>query len=127
MNQTQLLTTLLALNAATREGATATADQLTPWLEAHVPSLRSRVEALRDGATWQEVGALVEAGVQAGMALKPIVTGTARGLLVTQTIQYLVRELVPQKPETMWLHFAVQSGMFANLVEMGFKRLFPGK
>ncbi|WP_104990845.1 hypothetical protein [Deinococcus sp. NW-56] len=127
MKNAALLSALLSLNAATRSGEAATADQLTPWLDTHVPTLRSRVEALRDGATWQEVGALVEAGVQAGMALKPIVTGTARGLLVTQVLSYLIRELVPRVPQTMWLHGINDSGMLAAFVQAGFKRLFPGQ
>ncbi|WP_295814582.1 hypothetical protein [uncultured Deinococcus sp.] len=125
MNMTLLLTTLLATKAAAREGGTVTADMLTPWLTTHVPALRSRVEALRDGATWQEVGALLEAAVQAGMALKPIVLGTARGLLVTQLLGFLIRELVPNTPQTAWLHALLGSGMLAGLIEAAFRRVFP--
>lgn len=122
---TKLLTLLLSLNAAARAGGTVTADQLMPWLESHVPTLRSRVEALRDGATWQEVGALLEAAVQAGQALKPIVLGTARGLLVTQLLQYLVKELVPVTPHTAWLHALLRSGVLAGMIDAAFKRLYP--
>ena len=120
-----ILTTLLSLNAAARNGGTVTADQLTPWLETQVPSLRSRVEALRDDATWQEVGALLEAAVQAGQALKLIVLGTARALLVGQLVAYLIRELVPVIPPTVSLHALLATRVLSGLIEAAYRRLFP--
>lgn len=120
-----ILTTLLSLNAAARAGGTVTTEQLTPWLDAQVPALRARIEAFRDGATWQEVGALLEDAVKAGQALKPIVLGTARGLLVTQLIAYLIRELVPLTPQTAWLHALLGSGILAGLIEAAYRRVFP--
>lgn len=123
---TAILTTLLSLNAAARAGGIVTADQLTPWLDSHLPSLRSRIEALRDGATWAEVGALLEAAVQAGQALKPVVLGTARGLLVAHLVGYLIRELVPVTPATAWLHALAQSGVLSGLIEAAYRRVFPG-
>lgn len=127
MNMTLLLTTLLATNAAARDGGTVTGDMLTPWLTTHLPALRSRIEALRDGANWQEVGALLEAGVQAGMALKPIVLGTARGVLVSTTLEVLARELLPRTPQTAWVHGLLASGMLRGMIEAAFQRLFPEK
>ncbi|GGS04726.1 hypothetical protein GCM10008960_34200 [Deinococcus sedimenti] len=48
---------------------------MQPWLDKHLPNLVSKAQALRDGATWMEVGALLEAAVQA--AQRPVAAPAA--------------------------------------------------
>lgn len=85
-------------STATRSGAALDAPTVQPWLDKHLPNLVSKAQALRDGATWTEVGALLEAAVQAAQELKPVLAGTARAAFVLAVVQYLVREFASPLP-----------------------------
>lgn len=124
MNQSIILTSLIALGTATRTGTPLGATLVQPWLDRHLPSLTSRAQALRDGATWTEVGALLEAAVRAAQELKPVLAGTARAAFVLAVVQSLVREFAP--PDAQWIRLLLGSPFAAFLVEMAFKRIFPG-
>ncbi|WP_019008998.1 hypothetical protein [Deinococcus aquatilis] len=123
MLNAQLLSTLLALGSATRTGAALSPDLVKPWLDKHLGNLISKAQALRDGATWTEVGALLEAAVQAVQELKPVLAGTARAQFVLAVVQALVREFAP--PSATWLMPLLDSPFTTMLIEMAFKRLFP--
>jgi hypothetical protein len=82
MNQFTVLSAVVALGTATRSGALLDAPTVQPWLDKHLPNLVTKAQALRDGATWTEVGALLEAAVQAAQELKPVLAGTARAAFV---------------------------------------------
>lgn len=123
MLKTQILTSLIALGTATRSGAAVTTADLTPWVDAHLPVLTARAQALRDGATWAEVMALIDATVTAGQALKPILSGVPRAGVVLTVLQALVREFAP--PSAQWMLMLLDSPFAAMLIEMAFKRLFP--
>ena len=124
MNQLTILSALVALGAATRSGAALDAPTVQPWLDKHLPNLVTKAQALRDGATWTEVGALLEAAVQAAQELKPVLAGTARAAFVLAVVQSLVREFAP--PSAKWLRLLLDSPFAAFLIEMAFRRLFPG-
>jgi hypothetical protein len=124
MNQLTILSALVALGAATRSGAALDAPTVQPWLDKHLPNLVTKAQALRDGATWTEVGALLEAAVQAAQELKPVLAGTARAAFVLAVVQSLVREFAP--PSAQWLRLLLDSPFAAFLIEMAFRRLFPG-
>ncbi len=124
MLKTQILSSLIALGTATRTGAAVTTADLTPWLDAQLPALISRAQALRDGATWGEVMALIDAVVTAGQALKPILKGVPRAGVVLAVLQALVREFAP--PSAQWILMLLDSPFAAMLIEMAFRRLFPG-
>ncbi|THF70528.1 hypothetical protein E7T06_07435 [Deinococcus sp. Arct2-2] len=124
MLKAQILSTLLALGTATRAGDALTPDLVKPWLDKHIGNLTSKAQALRDGATWTEVGALLEAAVQAAQELKPVLAGTARAQFVLAVVQALVREFAP--PSATWLTVMLSSPFTLMLIEMAFKRLFPG-
>ena len=87
-------------------------------------SATERLASLFDGGTWTEVGALLEAAVQAAQELKPVLAGTARAAFVLVVVQSLVREFAP--PSAQWLRLLLDSPFAAFLIEMAFKRLFPG-
>lgn len=124
MLKSQILSSLIALGTTTRSGAAVTTADLTPWLDAQLPALIARAQALRDGATWGEVTALIDAVVTAGQALKPILKGVPRAGVVLAVLQALVREFAP--PSAQWLRMLLDSPFAAMLVEMAFRRLFPG-
>ncbi|WP_272977096.1 hypothetical protein [Deinococcus geothermalis] len=123
MNQFAILSTLRALGTATRSGTPLDTTVVQPWLDKHLPNLVTKAQALRDGATWSEVGALLEAAVQAAQELKPVLAGTARAAFVLAVVQALVREFAP--PSAQWLRLLLDSPFAAFLIEMAFKRLFP--
>ncbi|GGL18169.1 hypothetical protein [Deinococcus radiotolerans] len=124
MNQFTILSALVALGTATRQGAPLNTAIVQPWLDQHLPNLVTKAQALRDGATWTEVGALIEAAVQAAQELKPVLAGTARAAFVLAVVQSLVREFAP--PSAQWLLMLLNSPFAALLIEMAFRRLFPG-
>ncbi|GGK91287.1 hypothetical protein [Deinococcus radiotolerans] len=124
MNQFTILSAIVALGTATRAGAPLNTTIVQPWLDKHLPNLVTKAQALRDGATWTEVGALIEAAVQAAQELKPVLAGTARAAFVLAVVQSLVREFAP--PSAQWLLMLLNSPFAAMLIEMAFKRLFPG-
>lgn len=124
MLQVQMLSALLSLGAATRVGDALTPDLVQPWLDKHIGNLTSKAQALRDGATWTEVGALLEAAVSAAQELKPVLAGTARAQFVLAVVQALVREFAP--PSATWLMPLLNSPFTVMLIDMAFKRLFPG-
>lgn len=121
--QTQLLTALLALGTPTRSDGAVTADDLSPWLAKHVPALKAKAQALRDGATWGEVTGLIDTTVKAAQELKPILQGKPRARIVLTIVQTLVREYAP--PSAAWLTMLLDSQFAEQLVEMAFRRLFP--
>ncbi len=123
MLNAQILSALLGLGSATRTGDALSADLVKPWLDKHIGTLTSKAQALRDGATWAEVGALLEAAVQAVQELKPVLAGTARAQFVLAVVQALVREFAP--PSATWLMVLLNSPFTLMLIEMAFKRLFP--
>ena len=124
MLQSQLLTALLALGGQTRDAtAIATAD-LTPWLKKHAPAFTAAAQQLRDGATWGEVTGLIDTTVKAAQELKPILQGKPRARIVLTVVQTLVREYAP--PSAAWLTMLLDSAFAEQLVEMAFRRLFPG-
>lgn len=123
MQKAMLLTGLLALSLPTRTGAALDISLVQPWLDKHLPSLATKAQALRDGATWAEVGALIEATVTAVQELKPVLAGTARAAFVLAVVQALVREFAP--PSAAWISMLLDSPFAAWLVEMAFKRLYP--
>lgn len=123
MLKAQILSALLALGTATRSGTALTPDLVKPWLDKHLPGLISKAQALRDGATWTEVGALLEAGMQAAQELKGVLAGTARAQFVLSIVQALVREFTP--PSAGWISMLLNSPFTLMLIEMAFKRLFP--
>ncbi|UQN06746.1 hypothetical protein [Deinococcus sp. QL22] len=123
MLQAQILSLLLSLGTATRTGGALTPDLVQPWLDKHFPSLVTKAQALRDGATWTEVGALLEAGVTAAQELKGVIAGTARAQFVLSIVQALVKEFAP--PSATWLMVLLNSPFTLMLIEMAFKRLFP--
>ncbi len=124
MNHFKILSAIVALGTTTRSGKLLDAPVVQPWLDKHLPSLVTKAQALRDGATWTEVGALIEAAVQAAQELKPVLAGTARAAFVLAVVQSLVREFAP--PSAQWLRLLLDSPFAAMLVEMAFRRLFPG-
>lgn len=124
MLQSQILTTLIALGAATRSGAPVAPDLVQPWLDKHLPGIVSKAQALRDGATWTEVGALLEAAVQAAQELRPVLAGTERAAFVLAIVQSLVRAFAP--PSAQWVLMLLDSPFARLLIDMAFKRLFPG-
>ena len=121
--QQQLLTALLALGTPTRQDADLTANDLTPWLKKHVPVLKAKGEALKDGATWGEVMGLIDVTVKAAQELKPLLAGKPRARIVLTIVQTLVREYAP--PSAAWLTMLLDSQFAEQLVEMAFRRLFP--
>ncbi|MFB9991560.1 hypothetical protein ACFFLM_06215 [Deinococcus oregonensis] len=123
MLNAKILSALLALGAATRTGDSLTPNLVQPWLDKHLPNLITKAQALRDGATWTEVGALLEAGVTAAQELRGILAGTARAQFVLSIVQALVREFAP--PSATWLLPLLNSPFTVMLIEMAFKRLFP--
>lgn len=100
------------------------APTVQPWFDKHLPTLVTKAQALRDGATWTEGGALLEVAVQAAQELKLVLAGTARAAFVLAVVQSLVREFAP--PSSQWLRLLLDSPFAAFLIEMAFKRLFPG-
>ncbi|BBN96036.1 hypothetical protein DEIGR_100509 [Deinococcus grandis] len=62
--------------------------------------------------------------MQAAQELKPVLAGTARAAFVLAVVQYLVREFA--SPIAQWLRIQPDSPFAVLLVEMAFKRLFPG-
>ncbi|GGI75506.1 hypothetical protein [Deinococcus wulumuqiensis] len=121
--QQQLLTALLALGTSTRTDGTVTAADLSPWLAKHAPALKAKAQQLRDGATWGEVTSLIDTTVKAAQELKPLLTGKPRARIVLTIVQTLVREYAP--PSAAWLTMLLDSAFAEQLVEMGFRRLFP--
>ena len=122
MNKSDILSSLIALGAATRLGTPLNTTIVQPWLDKQLPNLVSKAQAL--GATWTEVSALIEAAVQAAQELKPVLAGTARAAFVLAVMQSLVREFAP--PSAQWLLMLLNSPFAAMLIEMAFKCLFPG-
>ncbi|MFC4428016.1 hypothetical protein [Deinococcus navajonensis] len=123
MLKQQIMTTLIAFGTTTRAGVPLGEDLVLPWLQRHMPTLVSKAQALRDGATWTEVGALLEAAVSAAQELKPVLQGTARAQFVLAVVQALVREFAP--PSAAWIGMLLHSPVAYWLIEMAFKRLFP--
>ncbi|MFC4426194.1 hypothetical protein [Deinococcus navajonensis] len=123
MLRQQILTALIALGTSTRAGQPIGAELTTPWLQKHLPSLVSKAQALRDGATWTEVGDLLEAAVLAAQELKGVLKGAARAQFVLAVVQALVREFAP--PSAAWIGMLLNTPFALWLIEMAFKRLFP--
>lgn len=123
MMQSQLWSALMLLGATTRSAQPLAAEDLTPWLNKHFPTLKAKAQQLRDGATWQEVTSLIDVTVKAAQELKPLLQGKPRARIVLTIVQTLVREYAP--PSAGWLTMLLDSQFAEQLVEMAFRRLFP--
>ncbi|MFC4637176.1 hypothetical protein [Deinococcus hohokamensis] len=123
MLKQQNLTSLIALGTVTHNGVPLGKELVLPWLKKHLASLVSKAQVLRDGATWTEVGALLEVAVLATQELKGVLKGQARAQFVLAVVQALVRKFAP--PSAQWIMLLLNSPFALMLIEMAFKRLFP--